>query len=188
MQIINGKDYKAQSVKVGQVINGKFKQLVKQGLGERRAAFFLSESKVAIIFKHSQLDKSTPEGLLYHVFFRNAIFLLLRGDEHYKLLASNFKKKNDSGFTVCLYESKANQRNINRSETQANILYISGDPNSLEYVQRIGNWFKKSHIGQNHLCLFMSDIYAKLLSNGASDPEVIALSRHKTIKGLVAYE
>ena len=80
-----------------------------------------------MIFKHPQLDKSTPEGLLYHVFFRNAIFLLLRGGEHYKLLASNFKKKNDDGFIVCLYELKANQRNINWSEVQADILYISGD-------------------------------------------------------------
>ncbi|CAG8680502.1 3798_t:CDS:2, partial [Funneliformis mosseae] len=26
-------------------------------------------------------------------------FLLLRGGEHYKLLVSNFKKKNDGGFT-----------------------------------------------------------------------------------------
>ncbi|CAG8601042.1 10951_t:CDS:2, partial [Funneliformis mosseae] len=65
IRTVNGKDYKAQSVKVRQVINGKFKQLARQGLGKQRAAFPLSESEVAMIFKHPHLDKFTPEGLLY---------------------------------------------------------------------------------------------------------------------------
>ena len=62
------------------------------------------------------MDKSIPKGLLYQVFLRNAIFLLLRGGEHYKLLVSNFKKNIGGGFNVYLYESKANQRNVNNSE------------------------------------------------------------------------
>ncbi|CAG8741957.1 6978_t:CDS:2, partial [Funneliformis mosseae] len=41
-------------------------------------------------------------------------------------------------------------------------------PNSLEYGRKTGVTILKS--------------------NGASDPEVMALSRHKTIKGLAAYE
>ena len=122
MRTVDGKEYKAQSIKVAvyaiarylsehsvihrvnilnqekfyklwQVINGKFKHLARQGLGERRAASPLTENEVAMILTHPQLDKSTPEGLLYRVFSEMRFFLLLRGGGHYKLLVSNFKKK-----------------------------------------------------------------------------------------------
>ncbi|CAG8650022.1 16210_t:CDS:10, partial [Funneliformis mosseae] len=133
MRTVNGKDYKAQSVKVGVYAIARY-------LSEHSVIHQAGTSEVAMIFKHPQLDKSTPEGLLYHV-FQKYNFLLLRGGEHYKLLASNFKKKNDGCFTVCLYESKANQRNINQSEAQADILYISGDDPNI--IQDYDDYFEK---------------------------------------------
>jgi hypothetical protein len=170
MHKVDGKEYKAQSIKVGiyaiarhlsehsviqrvnilnqekfyklwQIINGKYKQLVRQGLGEKRGASPLTEVEVAEILAHPLLDTSTPEGLLYRVFFRNAILLLLRGGEHYKLLASSFKRKGSGGFNVYLYESKANQRDVNHSDAQADVLYISDDDSNV--IQDYENYFAK---------------------------------------------
>ena len=87
------------------------------------------------------MDKSTPKGLLYRVFLRNAIFLLLRRGEHYKLLVSNFKKNISGDLNFYLYESKANQRNVNNSEAQADILYISGDDPNV--IQDYDDYFEK---------------------------------------------
>ncbi|PKY55488.1 hypothetical protein RhiirA4_474978 [Rhizophagus irregularis] len=63
------------------------------------------------------LSTDTLTCLLKTDFFYNALFLGLRGGEHYVLKFNDFKAKIDgSGIEICIPRSKINQRGIYRQQ------------------------------------------------------------------------
>lgn len=96
-----------------QILDGKLKDITEQGKGEIKGSDSLSLDEVKLIFNSPILDINTPTGLLKTIFFYNALFLGLRGGEHYMLKFNDFKvKSNESGIEVCISRSKTNQRGM----------------------------------------------------------------------------
>ncbi|CAG8749185.1 975_t:CDS:1, partial [Funneliformis caledonium] len=71
--------------KLWQVFNGKVKNLANQGLAEHTGSIGFTEEEILHIMNHPIMTGDTPTGLLYWVFFFNAILLGLRGGEHFNL-------------------------------------------------------------------------------------------------------
>ncbi|PKK78182.1 hypothetical protein RhiirC2_835244, partial [Rhizophagus irregularis] len=68
-----------------QILDGKLKDITEQGKGEIKGSDSLSLDEVKLMFNSPILSTDTPTGLLKTVFFYNALFLGLRGGEHYIL-------------------------------------------------------------------------------------------------------
>jgi hypothetical protein len=98
------------------VLDGKMKHVAEQGKANVQGADALSVEECKKILYSPVLNIDTPTGLLKKVFFLNALFLALRGGEHYTLQYSHFKFRADGqGFDVNIPRSKTNQRGINGS-------------------------------------------------------------------------
>ncbi|CAG8809354.1 2104_t:CDS:2, partial [Cetraspora pellucida] len=95
-----------------EILDGKTKDLAEKGYGETHGSDSLSFEEIQSILQHEATSRNTPEGLLYRIFLYNAIFLALRGGEHYTLMLKNFQKRKDGGFDVYIYKSKTNQRGL----------------------------------------------------------------------------
>jgi len=139
--------------------------------------------EISTILNHKILDGTTPERLLYRIYFYNAILLGIRGKEHFSLLLEDFVKEEDGGFTVYIYRSKTNQRGAFESRGEADKIlipyneeiiqyydkYISLRPKDADpefYLQEMedenafssGIWFKRHHIGINRIKSLMKMI------------------------------
>ncbi|GBB95050.1 hypothetical protein RclHR1_24670001 [Rhizophagus clarus] len=86
-----------------------------------------------------------PINLLYRIFFFNAIFLGLRGGEHFNLQFQNFIRRKDKydRFDDIIYKSKTNQHGANDIESQGDKLYIPEIPSIIEMYE---NYFAKCAI------------------------------------------
>ncbi|CAB4442330.1 unnamed protein product [Rhizophagus irregularis] len=115
-----------------EVTNGKLKFLSDLGLNDAKGADALSMDEISIILNHKTLDSTTPERLLYRIYFYNALLLGIRGKEHSVLLLEDFKKREDGGFTVYIYRSKTNQRGAFGSRGKADKILI---PYNEEIIQ-----------------------------------------------------
>lgn len=104
------------------IVNEKLKILSLAGLGEHNGANGLMITEVEQILVHPIMQHNSPEELLRHVVFYNAILLALRGGEHQDLKISNFVKRFDGGLDVKLYRSKTNQRGLNDHDGQAEMI------------------------------------------------------------------
>ncbi|PKK67152.1 hypothetical protein RhiirC2_867931 [Rhizophagus irregularis] len=133
---------KDQYYKLWQILNGKVKSLVSQGRGERNGADGFTEDDLLQILDHPAMSGNDPASLLYRIFFFNAIFLGLRGGEHFNLQLQNFIRRKDKygGFDVIIYKSKTNQRGANNIESQGDKLYIPEIPSIIEMYE---NYFTK---------------------------------------------
>lgn len=133
---------KDQYYKLWQILNGKVKSLVSQGHGERNGADGFTEDDLLQILDHPAMSGNDPASLLYRIFFVNAIFLGLRGGEHFNLQLQNFIRRKDKygGFDVIIYKSKTNQRGANNIESQGDKLYIPEIPSIIEMYE---NYFTK---------------------------------------------
>ena len=90
-----------------QILNSKLKDIAEQKKAEVCGSDLLSLDKVKLIFNSPILNIENSTGLLKTVFFYNALFLGLRGGEHYILKLNNFKAKvNGSGIKICIPKSK----------------------------------------------------------------------------------
>ncbi len=76
-----------------EVVNGKLKFLSDLGLNDAKDADALSMDEILTILNHKTLDSSTPERLLYRIYFYIALLLGIRGKEHFALLLEDFKKR-----------------------------------------------------------------------------------------------
>jgi hypothetical protein len=122
-----------------ETVNGKIKYLSDLGHGEVNGSDGLTAEEIKQILSHKLMDGSTPERLLYRVFFHNAIILGLRGGEHSYVMADDFKKRKDGGFDVYIYRSKTNQRGLN-NRGKADVLII---PNHKEIICDYETYFAK---------------------------------------------
>jgi hypothetical protein len=119
-----------------EVINGKIKFLSDLGHNDAKGANALSIDEISTILNHKMLDGSTPERLLYRVYFYNAIFLGIRGNEHFALLLEDFKKREDGGFTVYIYRSKTNQQGAFGNRGRADKVIIPYNKEVIQYYDR----------------------------------------------------
>jgi integrase len=161
------------------VLNGKMKYLQENGFGEKEGSMALSAQQVQEILADEFLNPSTPEGLLYRVFFRIAINFACRGGEHYGLHVDQFHSPPDGSLIFRRYRSKNNQRGIEGGSAQDIHLplgseaitdinkYLSKRPSGAPenfYLQvnplwrESGIWYKKTHCGVNRVGNFMKDI------------------------------
>ncbi|PKC56734.1 hypothetical protein RhiirA1_401910 [Rhizophagus irregularis] len=124
-----------------------------------------------------------PTGLLKTVFFYNALFLGLRGGEHYILKFNDFKAKVDgSGIEVCIPRSKTNQCGMEGGT--GDILKIPNHPQIISvyekyfanhpvnasphfYLQEytdendfiyFNRWYKTSNIGEKRMRNFLHEL------------------------------
>jgi len=135
---INGLDLHNQATfpTFWEVINGKIKFLSDLGLNDAKGADALTTDEISTIFNHKILDGTTPERLLYHVYFYNAILLGIRGKEHSTLLLEDFVKREDGGFTVNIYRSKTNQRGAFGSRGKADKILIPYNEEIISYYEK----------------------------------------------------
>ncbi|CAB4467974.1 unnamed protein product [Rhizophagus irregularis] len=173
---------KDQYYKLWQILNGKVKSLVSQGRGERNGADGFTEDDLLQILDYPAMSGNNPASLLYRIFFFNAIFLGLRGGEHFQ----NFIRRKDKygGFDVIIYKSKTNQRGANNIESQGDKLYIpeivpsiiemyenyftkrptQADPHfylkpcNISEVEFNGQWYHKQHVSEKEIKSFMKKI------------------------------
>ncbi|CAB4479671.1 unnamed protein product [Rhizophagus irregularis] len=171
---------KDQYYKLWQILNGKVKSLVSQGRGERNGADGFTEDDLLQILDHPAMSGNDPASLLYRIFFFNAIFLGLRGGEHFNLQLQNFIRRKDKygGFDVIIYKSKTNQRGANNIESQGDKLYIPEIPSIIEMYE---NYFtKRPTQADPHFYLKPCNI-SEVEFNGQC-------TRHKSEQGLARYE
>jgi len=119
-----------------EVVNGKLKFLSDLGLNDAKGADALSIDEILTILNHKTLDGSTPERLLYRIYFYNAFLLGIRGKEHFSLLLEDFKKRDDGGFTVYIYRSKTNQRGVFGNRGKADKILIPYNEEIIQYYNR----------------------------------------------------
>ena len=119
-----------------EVINGKLKFLSDLELNDAKGADALTMNEISTILNHKLLDGSTPERLLYRIYFYNAILLGIRGKEHCSLLLEDFKVREDGGFTVYIYRSKTNQRGASGNRGKADKIIIPYNDEIMEYYNR----------------------------------------------------
>ncbi|GES85691.1 zinc finger MYM-type protein 2-like [Rhizophagus clarus] len=199
---------KDQYYKLWQILNGKVKSLVSQGRGERNGADGFTEDDLLQIFDHPAMSGNDPASLLYRIFFFNAIFLGLRGGEHFNLQLQNFIRRKDKygGFDVIIYKSKTNQRGANNIESQGDKLYIPEIPSIIETYENYftkrptqadphfylkpcnisevefnGQWYHKQHVSEKEIKSFMKKIVT-LTGINVNDRKI---SNHS---GLARYE
>ncbi|CAG8794841.1 1179_t:CDS:2, partial [Gigaspora rosea] len=79
-------------------INSKTKDLFEKRYGEMNRSDALTFEEIRTILSHEATSRDTSNGLLYSVFVYNAIFLVLRGDEHYTLMADHFHKRKNGDY------------------------------------------------------------------------------------------
>ncbi|GES88635.1 zinc finger MYM-type protein 2-like [Rhizophagus clarus] len=176
---------KDQHYKLWQILNGKVKSLVSQGREKRNGADGFTEDDLLQILDHPAMSGNDPASLLYRIFFFNAIFLGLRGGEHFNLQLQNFIRRKDKygGFDVIIYKSKTNQRGANNIESQGDKLYIPEIPSIIEMYENYftkrptqadpyfylkpcnisevefnGQWYHKQHVSEKEIKSFMKKI------------------------------
>ncbi|CAB5387131.1 unnamed protein product [Rhizophagus irregularis] len=177
------------------VLHGKMRDLQEHGFGETSDSVAINPRQILQILQHSRMNTSSPEGLLYRIFFQLSIILAMRGGEHYDLKIDQFKSDGHDGLQFFHYTSKNNQRGIQGGKAQIISIpaddsgpctdikyYLSKRPDLSDdnfYLQpnpswlENGIWYKTSHIGKNRLNKFMQnigletqiDIPIELLSN-----------------------
>ena len=106
------------------------------GLNDAKGADALSMDEILTILNHKILDGSTPERLLYRIYFYNTLLLGIRGKEHFALLLEDFKKRDDGGFTVYIYRSKTNQRGAFGNRGKADKILIPYNEEIIQYYNR----------------------------------------------------
>lgn len=119
-----------------EVTNGKLKFLSDMGLNDAKGADALTINEISTILNHKTLDGTTPERLLYRIYFYNAILLGIRGKEHFALLLEDFEVREDGGFTVYIYRSKTNQRGAFGNRGKADKVIIPYDDEIIQYYNR----------------------------------------------------
>ncbi|CAG8555067.1 6713_t:CDS:2 [Funneliformis mosseae] len=119
-----------------EVLNGKLKFLSDLGFSDAKGADVLSIDEILTIFNHKILDSTTPERLLYQIYFYNALLLGIRGKKHFALLLEDFKKREDGGFTVYIYHSKTNQRGAFRNRGKADKILIPYNEEFIQYYNK----------------------------------------------------
>ncbi|POG76607.1 hypothetical protein GLOIN_2v1768727 [Rhizophagus irregularis DAOM 181602=DAOM 197198] len=206
---------KDQYYKLWQILNGKVKSLVSQGRGERNGADGFTEDDLLQILDHPAMSGNDPASLLYRIFFFNAIFLGLRGGEHFNLQLQNFIRRKDKygGFDVIIYKSKTNQHGANNIESQGDKLYIPEIPSIIEMYENYftkrptqadphfylkpcnisevefnGQWYHKQHVSEKEIKSFMKKIVTLTGINDFQILNVWASTRHKSEQGLARYE
>jgi hypothetical protein len=177
------------------VLHGKMCDLQEHGFGETSGSVAINPRQILQILQHPRMNTSSPEGLLYRIFFQLSIILAMRGGEHYDLKIDQFKSDGHDGLQFFRYTSKNNQRGIQGGKAQIISIpaddsgpctdikyYLSKRPDLSDdnfYLQpnpswlENGIWYKTSHIGKNRLNKFMQnigretqiDIPIELLSN-----------------------
>ncbi|PKB94213.1 hypothetical protein RhiirA5_480069 [Rhizophagus irregularis] len=194
---------KDQYYKLWQILNGKVKSLVSQGRGERNGADGFTEDDLLQILDHPAMSGNDPASLLYRIFFFNAIFLGLRGGEHFQ----NFIRRKDKygGFDVIIYKSKTNQRGANNIESQGDKLYIPEIPSIIEMYENYftkrptqadphfylkpcnisevefnGQWYHKQHVSEKEIKSFMKKIVT-LTGINVDDRKISNHSGRKTL-------
>ncbi|CAB4443730.1 unnamed protein product [Rhizophagus irregularis] len=138
-----------------EVINGKIKFLSDLGLNDAKGADALTTDEISTILNHKILDGTTPERLLYRVYFYNAILL---------------------GIQVYIYHSKTNQRGAFGSRGKADKILIPYNEEIISYYEKYislrprdadpefylqekddedaffsGIWYKRNHVGLNRI-------------------------------------
>ncbi|CAB4397322.1 unnamed protein product [Rhizophagus irregularis] len=156
-----------------EVTNGKLKFLSDLGLNDAKGADALSMDEISIILNHKTLDSTTPERLLYRIYFYNALLLGIRGKEHSVLL---LEKKGRWRFQVYIYRSKTNQRGAFGNADPEFYLQEMGEEDALSS----GIWFKRNHIGFNRLKSFMRTICISVGLN-ISNRKIIPHTGRKTM-------
>ena len=107
------------------VLHGKMRDLQERGFGETSGSVAISPQQIHQILQHPRMSTSSPESLLYRVFFRLSIILAMRGGEHYQLKIDQFKSDGHDGLQFFRYISKNNQRGIQGGNAQ--IISIPAD-------------------------------------------------------------
>ncbi|GBC10894.2 zinc finger MYM-type protein 2-like [Rhizophagus irregularis DAOM 181602=DAOM 197198] len=195
----DGCEYKATSIKqaVDALNRYLMHDLQEHGFGETSGSVAINPQQILQILQHPRMNTSSPEGLLYRIFFRLSIILAMRGEEHYDLKIDQFKS--DGHDDIKYYLSK-------RPDLSEDNFYLQPNPSWLEN----GIWYKTSHIGKNRLNKFMQnigretqiDIPIELLSNHSGrktatqvlqdeeipEQAIMQLTGHKSVQGVRAYK
>ncbi|GBC01478.1 hypothetical protein RclHR1_00420040 [Rhizophagus clarus] len=74
------------------ILDGKLKELAELGKSVKNGSSPLTIEECQQILQSPIITRETPSKLLKRIFFYNALFLGLRGGEHYKLKFNHFQK------------------------------------------------------------------------------------------------
>ncbi|GBC05859.1 hypothetical protein RclHR1_06480009 [Rhizophagus clarus] len=167
------------------ILDGKLKELAELGKGVKNGSSPLTIEECQQILQSPILTQETPSGLLKRIFFYNALFLGLRGGEHYKLKFNHFQKRYDGGYDVNITRSKTKQGGIeDPNNGSGDKLRIPGHPSIIAdydlfftkrpinakenfYLQEItdedvyiyqGKWYLKNQIGKLRLQEFLHNL------------------------------
>ncbi|GBB88897.1 hypothetical protein RclHR1_09960009 [Rhizophagus clarus] len=167
------------------ILDGKLKELAELGKGVKNGSSPLTIEECQQILQSPILTQETPSGLLKRIFFYNALFLGLRGGEHYKLKFNHFQKRYDGGYDVNITRSKTKQGGIeDPNNGSGDKLRIPGHPSIIAdydlfftkrpinakenfYLQEItdedvyiyqGKWYLKNQIGKLRLQGFLHNL------------------------------
>ncbi|CAG8779205.1 2260_t:CDS:2, partial [Racocetra fulgida] len=163
-----------------EILDGKIKDLSEKGYSETNGSDLLSIEEIQQILQHEATLKDTLNGLLNWVFFYNAIFLALRGGEHYTLMANHFQKRKDGGFNVFIYKSKTNQRGLKNLDSADK---ISIPTENSEIIANYKKYFLNRPIDAN------PEFYLQPIdTKSAQNYEVSTITRHHSLSFLARYE
>jgi hypothetical protein len=137
------------------ILNGKLKELAKVSKGIKKGSSALTIEECQQILQSSILTRETPLGLLKRNFFYNAIFLGLRGEEHYKLKFNHFHKKYNEDYNINITRFKIKQGGIkDLNNSSGNKLQIPNHPSiiadyDLFFIKRLVNAKEKEITNEN---------------------------------------
>ncbi|CAG8693165.1 6538_t:CDS:2, partial [Cetraspora pellucida] len=160
------------------------RDLQEHGFGEIKGSIALNSQQIQEILQHSRIDHSNLVNLLYRVFIRLSILLVMRGGEHYQLKVDQFKIDKHGGLQFFCYISKNNQHGLQKG--QAQVISISLDTvgrcNDIKFYLS-----KRPSVSDPEFYLQPSSDWMKS-DNDVPEQAIMQLTGHRSIQGIRAYK
>ncbi|CAJ0827700.1 17321_t:CDS:2 [Entrophospora sp. SA101] len=176
---LNGNACKQNYPDLYKTLNGKLRDLKKQGKISTKKADTLSPDEIKQILNHPSTSKDTPEGLSRRELIWICLVFCPRGGEHTKMLKCQFDICDDM-----VVFTKFHQKN-----DQGGFDAINDDVWYLDHkigTEKIKNYMKTicfDAVNHSGCATSLNWLY----QSGVDDTQVMTISGHKSLKGVRSY-